>query len=799
MKQLIFVLQILVILIVGGSGAVLAQTPDEPEPQDAAVPVFQVGGSPPVFDLTQPESTGGVEMTVQAAANVLPAGFVPAQTPSSFYWPFAVNTTGQIVNYPDSAWARNLLNITACPSKATRPNFSDPYCYAGNQGTELKLPAVGEPVYAARSGVISEVRNICTHTGIVASQPTNCPGGGSLSWEFGNFVKMTHEDGSHSYYTHLTKDSMLLPSQTQIEVGTQIATVGNTGNIGQPTLYFEVRNQTDIWMDPFGSDLWVTSNGAIVAAPDAFTGDPDTRIASLIDDNSLYVREGSPNAEPKLQTKSSTMFQLAGDRMGLLDTGNTLYIKEGNLTAGWNPVTPAEGKIVAFQMAGDRLATMDENNKFYVKYGALDSNWVLESGAILSFQVTDTRLGVIDAGGELYVKDNTGWQLLREDASAFQLNGDRVGVLLPNGEFYVKEGSLTAGWVLQASDVKSFEMDGTRIAYIDTLNRLYAKAGAITNPYSLILTSVVDVQMDGDQIVALQRDHSLRTQKGAISNSWVLESNTIIAFKLFGDRIAALDTNLGLYVKDNGAYVFLRQGVVDFDLGNRKTKMVSIPSASNQMALIAPLGTVPNSHGHPIYEWTSVRGARYYHLYIAPKDDVFNPKFYRAIPVIAFCDNEKCSVDVTELSALAWLTEDTYELYIKPGNGEWFNVNSPLRFTIDETAPAPPTLGTTANTNTLQPTVTWTLNGTAVNSAWYEVYVAPTNDVGNPVLFTWIQREVACANRDGVNCQVKIDENLVNGQQYEIYIHSWGPGGFSVGGNVPTADGWVNGQFTINQ
>ncbi len=796
MKWLIFLLLFSTIIF---NRSVLAQSLDEPDPIDASVPIFKLPIPPPVFDLGGSDTGGQIE--VLAGATFAAAGMEPAQTASTFYWPFAVNITGQIVNYPDSGWTRNLLGITACPTKASRGYFGVPYCYAGNQGMELNLPILGTPIYAARSGVIEEVRNICMHTGIVLMQPINCPSGGTLSWEFGNFLRMRHDDGSQSIYAHLTKDSMLFPSATRIEVGTQIATVGNTGNVAQPALYFEIRSQSNVWMDPFGSGLWVVHNGVIVAAPSAFTGNPNTRVATLTDDNAFHVSEGGLNAEGLLQSSVAGMFQLAGNRMGVMDTaGNALYIKEGKLNSGWKLVPPGEGKIVAFQLAGDRIAVMDENNKFYVKYGAINGKWVLESGNIMAFQATDNRLGVIDAGEDLYVKDSTSWQLLQENVSAFQLNGDRIGVLMPNGDFYVKEGALGTAWVMQANNVQSFELEGTRIAYIDTANRLFAKTGALNKAFILIRSSVVEVQMENDRIVALQRNHGLYSQQGAISfTNWTLESHTAVAFKIYGNRTAVLDTANGFYIREGpGIYQLVRADVVDFDIGNRKTRMVK-PAVTNQMALISPLGIVPNSHGHPVYEWNHVRGARYYKIYVAPADDLLNPKFYRAVPTIAFCNPERCSVDLTQLSPLAWLAEDTYELYIKPGNGGWFNIANPLHFTVQEPQPQAPTLGSTTNTNTLRPIVNWTLPETAVNSAWYEVYVAPSTDLFHPVFFKWIQREVVCGSRDGTSCQVEMDVDLIKGLQYAVYIHSWGPGGFSTGGNVPEIDGWVTGQFFVSQ
>lgn len=213
--------------------------------------------------------------------------------------------------------------------------------------------------------------------------------------------------------------------------------------------------------------------------------------------------------------------------------------------------------------------------------------------------------------------------------------------------------------------------------------------------------------------------------------------------------------------------------------------------------LHSPAGSVDDSHGHPTYSWSHVDNAGGYELYLARTTNLIGALFYDTISSGTYCDADTCSIDLTALQPWAWLTNDHYSLFINPVPGNVNTWQGPFQFTLNEQQPQAVTPGDVTFGNPLKPTLTWTLPGTAQNSAFYQVYVAPLNDVINPVLFQWFTREELCGGWNGTNCTLTMPQNLSPGTEYRAYVLSWGPGGLSTGGNIGgAADGWIEISFT---
>lgn len=69
---------------------------------------------------------------------------------------------------------------------------------------------------------------------------------GTLSTkDYGNFIKVRHNDGTLALFAHLKKDSSLNIG-TKVKEGQIIARIGNTGNSSGPHLHAEYRNQSNI-------------------------------------------------------------------------------------------------------------------------------------------------------------------------------------------------------------------------------------------------------------------------------------------------------------------------------------------------------------------------------------------------------------------------------------------------------------------------------------------------------------------------------------------------------------------------
>lgn len=87
-----------------------------------------------------------------------------------------------------------------------------------NDGINIKAPK-GTPILATENGVVAYVGNELRG--------------------FGNLVLIKHDDGWISAYAHT--DKLAVSKGDRVRRGQKIATVGNTGGVGEPQLHFELR------------------------------------------------------------------------------------------------------------------------------------------------------------------------------------------------------------------------------------------------------------------------------------------------------------------------------------------------------------------------------------------------------------------------------------------------------------------------------------------------------------------------------------------------------------------------------
>jgi murein DD-endopeptidase MepM/ murein hydrolase activator NlpD len=88
----------------------------------------------------------------------------------------------------------------------------------------------GDPVYAARSGLVVEVK-----------EDSNVGGPSMRYAEYGNRIVILHEDGSFGNYVHLKRDGADVDVGDRVEAGDLIGRAGATGLASGPHLHFDVR------------------------------------------------------------------------------------------------------------------------------------------------------------------------------------------------------------------------------------------------------------------------------------------------------------------------------------------------------------------------------------------------------------------------------------------------------------------------------------------------------------------------------------------------------------------------------
>ncbi|WP_460051951.1 M23 family metallopeptidase [Spirochaeta dissipatitropha] len=91
----------------------------------------------------------------------------------------------------------------------------------------------GEPVHAARDGMVVEVK-----------QDSSIGGPSARFNEHANYILIMHEDGSFGNYVHLVYQGAIVEPGEIIEAGQLLGYSGNTGQSSGPHLHFDVRVPT---------------------------------------------------------------------------------------------------------------------------------------------------------------------------------------------------------------------------------------------------------------------------------------------------------------------------------------------------------------------------------------------------------------------------------------------------------------------------------------------------------------------------------------------------------------------------
>ena len=123
------------------------------------------------------------------------------------------------------------------------------YCFpAGGHRCQLAYDftiPIGDPVVAARAGVVRQIRE---------DSPDDGQGVGEH-----NYVVIEHQDGTAAFYAHLMQHSVTVTPGDTVEVGQQFASSGNSGYSDEPHLHFGVYED---YPPSEGSDLAINFRNA---------------------------------------------------------------------------------------------------------------------------------------------------------------------------------------------------------------------------------------------------------------------------------------------------------------------------------------------------------------------------------------------------------------------------------------------------------------------------------------------------------------------------------------------------------
>ena len=153
----------------------------------------------------------------------------------AFFWPIGSNTITEVdgvelaVDKPAHTYISSKYGMRDHPIDGE---------YKMHTGIDIPGIEGKANVIAAKRGKVVKIYDKCI--------PGNKGCGGGL----GNYIKISHEDGTYSVYAHLYQGSIKVSVNDIVHQGQVIAKVGNTGNSTGPHLHFEVRTDSTTTVDP---------------------------------------------------------------------------------------------------------------------------------------------------------------------------------------------------------------------------------------------------------------------------------------------------------------------------------------------------------------------------------------------------------------------------------------------------------------------------------------------------------------------------------------------------------------------
>lgn len=123
---------------------------------------------------------------------------------------------------------------------------------SGTHGGIDLADSIGTAIFAALGGTVSYAGKD-TRSSLAPALKVFEPGGDS--GPNGNYVKISHEDGTTTMYLHL--DTVIVSTGATVAQGQQIGTLGSTGRSRGPHLHLHTYDSSSVVMDPI---TWMTGH-----------------------------------------------------------------------------------------------------------------------------------------------------------------------------------------------------------------------------------------------------------------------------------------------------------------------------------------------------------------------------------------------------------------------------------------------------------------------------------------------------------------------------------------------------------
>jgi hypothetical protein len=287
------------------------------------------------------------------------------------------------------------------------------------------------------------------------------------------------------------------------------------------------------------------------------------------------------------------------------------------------------------------------------------------------------------------------------------------------------------------------------------INRVSAFSNANSNLDLLAPGESIISTIPGGGFIAL-RGTSMASPTAAGVAALVLQSNPTIS----AAALVALLKSTGVPVRDT------RNGQT-YPRVDALNAIGKVPVSA--VTLNTPTGIDTQ---RPTIRWTLQNISTAYQFQVAiriPNQVVFRHWYTRA-EVCGSATGTTCALTLPN----NLVNNRTYSAAVAQQTPAGVSAETYTSFTVAVPAPGSATPGATTGTDTLRPTVNWSLQGSALYAADFQITITGSNAI---VVKRWYTRTAACGSVTGTTCSIRVPTDLVNNRDYALSLTPRSAGG----------------------